>query len=319
MKSRVLRFLGVLALPVALILIFMVCAEGFGVHSLNIVLSQSMIPAAMAFGMCLIMNTGMMDFSMGVRSVFAAMAGGMLALRFGLAGMLLGCALGGMAGALVMGALYRVLRIPAMVVSLGVVMVYEVIGAKLAGSTGYISIGAQLYSVASYPRNVIFVLAAGVVLYIISYKLKIGSHLIAVGNDELMCRNVGIDTTGVKMSAFVLSGIFSSVAGLLYLCYSGSITASTGLGTMSLVFEPLMCVLIARVLRKLMDNMPLLIVIASISLSVIFNGFIAMGFSDAMQDVALGTFMVAIMAYSGSADKLREWRYRRKLRAQHGA
>lgn len=319
MKNRAIRFLCVAALPVSLFLLFMVAAKGFGFHSLSIILSQTMIPAAMAFGMCLVMNTGMMDFSMGVRSVFAAMVGALGAVRFGIPGMLLGSFLGGMAGALLMGVIYRALRIPAMVVSLGVVMVYEILGAKLAGSTGYISIGAKLYSVGSYPRNVIFVLIGAVLLYIIFYKTKIGSNLVAVGNDELMCKNVGIDPARVKMYAFVLSGIFSSIAGVLYLCYSGSITASTGMGTMSLVFKPLMCVLIARVLRRFVDNMPLLIVIGSLSLSIIFNGFIALGFSDALQDVFLGLFMIGVMGYSGSAEQINAWLYRRKLRSTHGA
>lgn len=84
---------------------------------------------------------------------------------------------------------------------------------------------------------------------------------------------------------------------------------------MSLVFKPLMCVLIARQLRGLLDNMPVLILIGSISLSIIFNGFIALGFSDAMQDVVLGIFMIVVMSYSSSAATLKDWNRRRKLRA----
>lgn len=315
MKNRAFRFLGVLALPVALFVIFMTAAKGFGLHSVPIILSQSMIPAAMAFGMCLIMNTGMMDFSMGARSVFAAIIGGLLALEWGIAGMILGCLGGGLLGALVMALIYRSLRIPAMVVSLGIVMVYEVLGAKIAGSSGYIRVGAQLYSLMSYPNNLVLVCAAGVIFYLILYKSKVGSNMIAVGNDELMCKNVGIDPAQVKMMAFVLSGFFSAIVGVLYLCYSGSITAATGMASMSLVFKPLMCVLIARQLRRLIDNMPLNILIASVSLSIIFNGFIALGFSDAMQDVVLGLFMIAIMSYSSSADAIRAWNHRRKLQA----
>lgn len=318
MKNRAIRFLSVAALPVALFLVFMIAAKGFGFHSLPIILSQTMIPAAMAFGMCLVMNTGMMDFSIGARSVFAAMLGALGAVRFGIPGMLLGALLGGMAGAALMGLIYRVLKIPAMVVSLGVVMVYEIFSAKIVGSTGYITIGAALYSVGSYPRNLIFVLVGAVLLYIIYYKMKIGSNLIAVGNDELMCKNVGIDPANVKMMAFVLSGIFASIAGVLYLCYSGSITASTGMGTMSLVFKPLMCVLIARVLRRFVDNMPLLILIGSLSLAIIFNGFIALGFSKELQDVFMGLFMIGVMGYSGSSEYLNTWLYRRKLRKAHG-
>lgn len=315
MKSKIFRFLGVLAMPLALFLVFQLSARGFGLHSLPIILSQSMIPASMAFGMCMVMNTGMMDFSMGARSVFAAIIGGMLAVKYGAVGMISGCILGGMVGALVMAVLYRVLRIPAMVVSLGVVMVYEVLSAKVAGSSGYIRIGSQLYSLMSYPNNLLLVCVIGILFYILFYKTKIGSNLIAVGNDELMCKNVGIDPARVKMNAFLLSGIFSAVAGVLYLCYSGSITASTGMASMSLVFKPLMCVLIARQLRGLLDNMPVLILIGSISLSIIFNGFIALGFSDAMQDVVLGIFMIVVMSYSSSAATLKDWNRRRKLRA----
>ena len=313
MRNRAIQLATILLLPIVLFMIFTLSAKGFGLHSIPIILSQSMLPTVMAFGMCMIMNTGPMDFSVGARSIFAAVMGGLLAQRMGAFGMVIGCLAGGIIGAVMMAILYDRLKIPAMVISLGVIMIYEVLGAKIAGSSGYIRINSNIYSLMSYPNNLMLSFVAGIICYIVMYRTKIGSNMIAVGNDELMCKNVGINPARIKLMAFILSGVFTSIAGILLLCYSGSVSASTGMASMSTVFKPLMCILIARQLRNTMDNMPLLILIGGICLTIIFNGFIALGFSDALQDVTLGLFMIVLMSHSGNAKALKEWRRRRKI------
>ena len=84
-----------------------------------------MIPTAMGMGMATIMMSGLMDFSAGCRVLFAATAGYILHMRFGLVGFVLGCFIGAFIISLVLALLYRYLRIPSMVVSLGVVLLAE--------------------------------------------------------------------------------------------------------------------------------------------------------------------------------------------------
>lgn len=295
MKKNVWNVIRLLALPVVLYLIFCLLAKGFGLHSLPVVISQSMIPTMMGLGLYPMMNAELMDFSMGARTMFAAIIGGLLAQKAGVAGLVVGCFVSGILVSVVMALLYRFLKIPAMVISLGIVLIFEVAGAKMVGSSGYLRISASEYFIASYPVNLFIVAGAAVFAYFLNYRTRIGNYITAVGNDEKMCKNVGINPERVKFLAISLTGIFCFLSALLYICYSGSITASTEMASMSMVFRPIMCVILGRYMRKYLDCMPLLIFIGGLSITIIFNGFIAMGFSEAIQDIVLGVFLILIL------------------------
>ncbi len=315
MGKNMINVMKLSLLPAGMFLIFTLIAPGFGLHSIPVIISQSIIQVVIGFGLSLLMNAELMDFSMGARTVFAAIFGGILSQSMGMAGLLLGCLIGAMFGALLMAVLYRYLRIPVMVVSLGIVMIYEVLGAKLTGSSGYLRIGSEIYKIGSYPNNIVILILAGVLCYILYYKMRIGCHITAVGNDEKMCRNVGIHADKVKFTAIMLTGVYCAIAAVLTICYSGAITASTGMGTMGVIFKPIMCVIIGRQMRKTLDNMPLLIFVGGLCISIIFNGFIAIGLPDALQDIVLGIFLILVMGYSSNSDKIANF-YRRYITAK---
>ena len=164
------------------------------------------------------------------------------------------------------------------------------------------------YFIGSYPCNVIIVFAAAVFAYILYYKTRVGSYITAVGNDEKMCKNVGINADRIKFAAIALTGIFGSLSALLYICYSGSITAGTEMTSMSMVFRPIMCVILGRYMRKQVECMPLLIFIGGISITIIFNGFVALGFSEAIQDIALGMFLIIILGSRVITQSFSTWK-----------
>src|SRR3989339_382395 len=71
---------------------------------------------------------------------------------------------------------------------------------------------------------IIFFLALAI---IISYRLehsRIGRTLVAVREDERAAELSGINTANVKMLAFVMSGIFGSIAGVIYTHWIGFIS-----------------------------------------------------------------------------------------------
>lgn len=295
MNKSAVNIIKLIAMPILLFVIFSAISSGFGLHSLTIVISQSMIPMMMGLGMYIVMDAGLMDFSIGARAVFSAIIGGMLSQSMGIIGLVLGCFLGAMLVSTLMAALYRWLKIPCMVISIGILMIFEVAGSKLVGSSGYLRISAEQSKVASYPYNVIITVIVGVFAYFLYYRTRIGNHITAVGNDEKMCKSLGINADKTKFLAIVLTGIFCAFVALLYICYSGSITAGIEMTSMAMIFEPIMCVILGRHLRKYVDCMPLLILVGALSITIIFNGFIAMGFSDAVQDIVLGIFLIIIL------------------------
>ncbi len=319
MKKQIMSVLGVCVLPVLLFAVFSSVTGGFGIHSLRIILSQCMIPVTMGLAMAVVMQAGLMDFSPGVRVVFGAATGAVLAGRFGVAGLFAGCFLGAMAGGVVIALLYRYLKIPSMVVSMGVVLVMEVMGYKLseaAGSSGILKVTNEISEWGSYPNNIILTLIACVIFYFVMYHTKIGCLIKAAGNDEVMLKHMGVDTDKVKFKAFIISGIFCTFGAVLQICYSASVSIQTGMVTMNMVFKPMMGVLIGLQLIRLWDNMPLMVFIGELTIAIIFNGFIAMGLTDNIQNMVLGAFLLIVMGISQNSEGFAEMKRKKEVRKQ---
>ena len=166
--------------------------------------------------------------------------------------------------------------------------------------------------------NLIFVAAAGIIYYVIQYKTSLGCQIMACGNDEVMLKNMGVNTDRLKFIAFAMSGIFCAFGAIVQSCYSGQVTVAIGMVSMSMVFEPMMGVLIGIQLLKLVDNMPLMIFIGELTISIIFNGFIALGFTENIQNIILGVFLLVVLGFSGNAENIAEYRRKCAVRRQAG-
>lgn len=319
MKKKVISCAGIFALPAVLFLFFSLVCDGFGLHTLQIVISQSIIPTILGLAMALVMLCGLMDFSAGARVILGSAVGALLAPRFGVAGFLAGCILGAFAGGLLIAFLYRFLRIPSMVVSMGVVLVMEVVSYKLAelgGLTGAVKISSEIAALGGWPKNLFIIIIAAVIYYLIQYKTSTGCRIMACGNDEVMLKNMGVNTGRLKFTAFALSGIFCAFGAVVQSCYSGQVTVAIGMVSMSMVFKPMMGVLIGMQLLKLVDNMPLMIFLGELTIAIIFNGFIALGLTDNLQNIVLGVFLLVVLGISGNTGNIAEFRRKRAVRRQ---
>lgn len=82
---------------------------------------------------------------------------------------------------------------------------------------------------------VIMIVIIAIMQYVLKYT-QLGRNMYVVGGNRDAAMNVGINVNGIKMFAFVLSGVLSALAGLL--CASRSATAQVsvcGLGAMNAI------------------------------------------------------------------------------------
>jgi ribose transport system permease protein len=252
------------------------------------------------------MEAGLFDLSIGARVLLAATVGALLEPSLGLLGLIIGCFVGGMAGAMGIATLYRLLRLPSMVLAIGIVLIYEILATMMGGAVALLRISSASAAWGSYPFNVLIAIGACVLSYFILYKTKIGCLIKAVGNDEAMAINMGINANRVKVTAYLLGGIFCGITGFLLVSVAAGVSMQTGMSTLTMVFQPMIGVFIGLQLKRVIDNLPLLIFIGQISLTIIFNGFIALGVTDHIQRLFLGLFLITVMVVSANADKWRE-------------
>ncbi len=130
------------------------------------------------------------------------------------------------------GFLVSVLKIPAMLATLGTYQLYmgiAVVASKGSTVSGVTSFSSFAYmTVAGIPMPFIAFVLMIVVISFIMGKTKFGKRVHLVGTNEKASKFAGINTVSVLIRAYMLSGIVSAVAGLLSLSRINSAKADFG-------------------------------------------------------------------------------------------
>ena len=315
MKRFLINTLKVIMLPVIVYLIFLViCFERFSNwNCIYTIFLQTIIPTITAYAIAYGNICGIFDFTIGSRLVISGVVGGLLAAQYGLAGMILGAVLSAIVVGIITGVLNWWLKIPSLVLTMGLTMVFEIIGSKLAGHYGFVQIDNKYAIFGSSPNIVIIFLLSAVLFYFIFNHTVFSFHMRAVGSNEAVAKNSGIKTDLVKCKSFVYGSVFIGIAAILTLSQSGSVGAQTSLGSVTIMFKPLISVLLALVLQRICD-LTVGIFIAQFTLNIIFIGLIAVGLPDTFQNVVLGFFLLVVMILFENSGRLEELKEKKEAR-----
>ena len=312
MKRFLINILKVIMLPVIVYLIFLViCFERFSNwNCIYTIFIQTIIPTITAYAIAYGNICGVFDFTIGSRLVISGVIGGLLAAQYGFAGMILGAIISAIVVGIITGVLNWWLKIPSLVLTMGLAMVFEIIGSKLAGHYGFVQIDNKYAIFGSSPNIVIIFLLSAVLFYFVFNHTVFSFHMRAVGSNEAVAKNSGIKTDLVKCKSFVYGSVFIAI---LTLSQSGSVGAQTSLGSVTIMFKPLISVLLALVLQRICD-LTIGIFIAQFTLNIIFIGLIAVGLPDTFQNVVLGFFLLVVMILFENSGRIEELKEKRAAR-----
>ena len=249
----------------------------------------SLLAATGAVGFYFVMVMGMFDFSIGANIVLSSILGCVLATNFGL----------GYVG--FNGAFYVKLRIPSMIVTTGLALIYESVANYIAGGVEQ-TLPSDMRAFGSMPGNIILAVLAFIAAYIFLNYTKVGTYTYAIGSNEFVAKNMGINVNKYKVIAFLISGAFFGVEAILSISYGSSMVAVTGMASMARNFTPTMGCFFGMAFRKY--GIPIqAIIIGEFVINIIFYGFIALGAPTAIQDVITGLALLIIITLTTKVDK----------------
>ena len=176
----------------------------------------SLLAAVGAVGFYFVMVMGMFDFSIGANIMLSAIVGCVFANRFGLGyfGLVIGAILTGAIVGLLNGAFYVKLRIPSMIVTTGLALIYESVANFIAGGVEQ-TLPSDLRAFGQMPGNLILAVLAFAVAYLLLNYTRIGTYTYAIGSNEFVAKNMGIKVNKYKVLAFIISGAFLGVMAVL--------------------------------------------------------------------------------------------------------
>ena len=263
----------------------------------------SLLAAVGAVGFYFVMVMGMFDFSIGANIMLSAIVGCVFATRFGMgyAGLLIGSILTGALVGFLNGFFYVRLRIPSMIVTTGLALIYESVANYIAGGVEQ-TLPSNLRAFGQMPGNLILAVLAFVAAYLLLNYTKIGTYTYAIGSNEFVAKNMGINVNFYKILAFMISGAFLGTMAILTISYGSSMVAVTGMASMSRNFVPTMGCFFGVAFKKY--GMPLpAIIIGEFVINIIFFGFIALGAPTAIQDVITGLALLIVVTLTTKITK----------------
>lgn len=298
-----------LAFPIGMYVIFAVIAlikknELFFLpYTTNGIFSGSVLTCIVALAIAIPLSGGRWDFAPGA----IAMLGGIIGLNIGI-GMnanvfviLLLCMISCLTLALIEGIVYLTLKVPNMIVSLGIVMIYEALSGLI-----YNGGGANIFANnAEYTDHLLFLSKAPycyflliivlVIVYFLLYKTKFGYDTKSLGANAKLAVNAGVNEKKNILLTYALVGILLGIAALLN-ASRGKIEPANNLSSTVLMFSSMAPVLIGLFLANY-SNLPWGLLMGAIGMRVFSFGMNAFGIDGSVQTIATGIVLTVIMAY----------------------
>lgn len=256
-------------------------------------LQTSLIYAVGGCGFYFICVMGLWDFSIGANVVLSSILACYFAQQFGYAGLIFAPIICGTLIGLINGVVYIKFHIPSMIVTVGLSLIYESLSVFATQGKEQI-LGTQYRAFGSYPMNLILVLLAFLFAGFLIRYTKVGTYTYAIGSNEFVAKNMGVNVNKYKVLAFVLCGFFAGVMSILTISYGTSMTAASSMSSMSRNFTPLMGTFFGLAFRKYGKPITA-IVIGEFIISLIFNGFVAIGAPTTIQNVVTGAALLLIV------------------------
>ena len=211
---------------VALLLVLIIAASwlqpGFGTfeNARTILLAVATV-GVMALGMTLVLLAGELDLSIGGVAVVSGVVGGMLLHSGSVALVVAGVLATGVLCGAINGWLVTRLRVPSLIVTLGMLGMLRAVANILSGGQAIYPEGVEAYlwfgrgAILGIPVPIVVFMVAALAAIILVRHSRFGRALYAVGGNAAAAALSGIRVDRVRLCVFVVSGLTAALAGLL--------------------------------------------------------------------------------------------------------
>ena len=239
------------------------------------------------------------DISTGSMLGLCAIAAGAVSLSTGglLLPLLAGVVVGTLAG-VINGALVTLGRIPAIIVTLGMLYALRGVILLVTGGTWITGVpdetrvlGTGTLLGISVPVLILFGLF--LVMELVNRHSTWGRNVFAVGGNRRAARFAGLPIDRTRFFAFMLVGAFVGTASMIYLGRAGSVQTNTGVG---LELQAVAAVVIGGTSIAGGRGSALAALTGAMLIGVILNGLILLGVPGIWQDAVLGGLILLAVA-----------------------
>lgn len=323
------KLIGTLAIPaIFAAVLFGLCAAGgkqmFATPvSVNYFVLYAAIVMITTMALSINLNSGRFDFSLGAMAVLSSVLSAKLsyALLGGDSGsavlMLLLCVVIGAVLGLLSGLLYVTLRIPPIITSLGVTLIYE--GLTFTVTEGkYVNTEVRNASMSAFSGTwiwsaLVIVLVLALVWFLFD-RTKFGYDYKALQNGQKVAVNTGIREVPNALACYGICGALMGIVGFLSAVRSSTINGGAlNFGSIGIMFTAFLPMFIGGYIGRF-SNDKLGYLIAALCMSLLNTTFAAFSneISASMQSIINALLLVVFLIYLSNEGLLQGLFHRRK-------
>jgi ribose/xylose/arabinose/galactoside ABC-type transport system permease subunit len=276
--------------------VFTLTADRFlTIANLENILTQVAVVGIVALAVNQVILSAEIDISTGSMLGLCAVAAGMVATTTGgiVLPLLAAVATGAMAGA-VNGLLVTLGRVPAIIVTLG--MLYALRGLVLFVTGGSFVTGIPGESRVLGTGSVLGVSVPVIVLFVLFGAMALvgqhstwGRNVFAVGGNRRAARLAGLPIDRTRFLAFVLVGVFVGVAATIYMGRAGAVQTTAGTG---LELQVIAAVVVGGTSIAGGRGSALAALVGAVLIGVFLNGILLLGVPGVWQNLVLGALIL---------------------------
>ena len=235
-KRRWVDFAFIAAFVVLLLITATMSDVFFTQRNLSNVMRQSVTNGLLSLGMLVVILTGGIDLSVGpVVALTGIMVAGMSSKGMPLPLAILICLVVGVAAGAVNGFFVARFKLQSFIVTLatmgafrGLVYVYSDIPITPSNPAFRAVLGAGF--IGPFPVSALIMLACYPIVWFFLNRARAGRAIVAIGGNEEAVRLAGISVTWHIFLAYMISGLFSAIAGVILASRLGIAQPSVGIG-----------------------------------------------------------------------------------------
>lgn len=300
-KNLISKYALMLAVPILLFVVLSIIFHGvIGINNIPSLMQQAVAPAILGWGVLFNIKVGNWDFSVGSVVLLSAIIGGNIAVRlnWGFAGLLICCLLVAVLAGVIVGLVYYLLKIPTIITSIGMLLIYESISSYAFDGQGIYLTGWNLLGTTEI---VIIAIVAAVAAYLVFYRSSIGYNVRAVGNNMNIAAQNGLNVYRVKAVAIAIAGLFAGLYAFISLGTSGVQKTVSSMGTMGTCFDAMMCVFVGMSITR-RGNLVAGIFCGSLVMQLVKLALMAIGIPSEYNSIFIAIFVLIFMTMDAYAN-----------------
>ena len=309
------RIIGTLAIPgIAFVIALLICSnQGVILFETqgNWILFLRATASVMltTFALSLNLNSGRFDFSIGSIALVSSVVSATICINAGLptaAMLLISIVAGGILG-LFSGIVYVLIKLPPIIVSLGVALFYE--GLAFAITNGYgVSFVAnqELTSFTNSPWNYVWVIIGALVIYIFIFDhTRFGYEYRALVSGQKVAVNTGINEIKNAVGCYAISGALMGVVGFLSATNSGTVQMALNFGSIGTMFTAFLPMFIGGFIGRF-SNEKIGYLLGAVTTALMSLTYARLLVDSSVQQIITAVVLVVFLIYLNNENKVIE-------------